>query len=72
MCPVACSHGAVEIMQNYEDTLGPEASEILNHIRDGIKGEYARGAQFVSEIQGGSDVPSNLVEAIFEKEDCKT
>jgi len=69
MCPVACSHGTVEIMQNYEDTLGPEASEILNHVRDGIKGEYARGAQFVSEIQGGSDVPSNLVEAVFEKEE---
>ncbi|MFX0029246.1 MAG: acyl-CoA dehydrogenase family protein [Candidatus Hermodarchaeota archaeon] len=69
MCPVACSHGAVELMQKYEKNLSPESSEILNHIRDGRKGEYARGAQFVSEIQGGSDVPSNLVEAVFEKEE---
>jgi alkylation response protein AidB-like acyl-CoA dehydrogenase len=68
MCPVACSHGAVEIMQKYEDTLSLEAKEILRHIRDGKKGEYARGAQFVSEIQGGSDVPANLVEAIYEKD----
>jgi len=69
MCPVACSHGAVELLQKYEKSLNPEASEILNHLRDGKKGEYARGAQFVSEIQGGSDVPSNLVEAVFQKEE---
>lgn len=69
MCPVACSHGAVELMQKYEDSLSPEAKKILKGIRDGIKGEYARGAQFVSEIQGGSDVPNNLVEAVFEREE---
>ena len=69
MCPVACSHGAVELMQKYENSLNPDAFEILTHIRDGKKGDYARGAQFVSEIQGGSDVPANLVEAIFQKEE---
>ncbi|MFX1279006.1 MAG: acyl-CoA dehydrogenase family protein [Promethearchaeota archaeon] len=69
MCPVACSHGAVELMQKYEKSLEPEAVEILTHLRDGKKGEYARGAQFVTEIQGGSDVPSNLVEAVFENEE---
>ena len=69
MCPVACSHGAVELMQKYEKSLEPEAVEILSHLRDGKKGEYARGAQFVTEIQGGSDVPSNLVEAVFENEE---
>ncbi|MFX0002579.1 MAG: acyl-CoA dehydrogenase family protein [Candidatus Hodarchaeota archaeon] len=69
MCPIACSHGAVEIMQKYENTLGPEAKSILKSIRDGENGEYKLGAQFVSEIQGGSDVPSNLVEAVFEEEE---
>ncbi|UCD01468.1 MAG: acyl-CoA dehydrogenase family protein [Promethearchaeota archaeon] len=69
MCPVACSHGAIEIMQKYENVLSPEAKDILKHMRDGKEGEYARGAQFVSEIQGGSDVPANLVEAVFEKEE---
>ena len=69
MCPVACTHGAVELMQKFEDSLSFEAKEILNHIRDGRRGEYARGAQFVSEIQGGSDVPANLVEAVFQKEE---
>lgn len=69
MCPVACTHGAVELMQKYEDTLSPEAKEILVSVRDGINGEYKLGAQFVSEIQGGSDVPANLVEAVFEEEE---
>ncbi|MFW9826108.1 MAG: acyl-CoA dehydrogenase family protein [Candidatus Thorarchaeota archaeon] len=68
MCPVACSHGAVELMQKYENNLNTESLDILKHIRDGKQGEYARAAQFVSEIQGGSDVPSNLVEAVFEEE----
>ncbi|MFX1418048.1 MAG: acyl-CoA dehydrogenase family protein [Promethearchaeota archaeon] len=68
MCPVACTHGAVEIMQKYEDILGSEAKDILASIRDGINGQYCLGSQFVSEIQGGSDVPANLVEAVFEED----
>ncbi|MFX1355702.1 MAG: acyl-CoA dehydrogenase family protein [Promethearchaeota archaeon] len=69
MCPVACTHGLVWLMQKYEKELSPEALEILNHVRNGIDGDYARGSQFVSEIQGGSDVPANLVEAVYEKEE---
>lgn len=69
MCPVACTHGAVELMQKYEDTLSPEAKKILVSLRDGINGEYCLGSQFVSEIQGGSDVPANLVEAVFKEEE---
>ncbi|MHA2393544.1 MAG: acyl-CoA dehydrogenase family protein [Promethearchaeota archaeon] len=68
MCPVACTHGMVWLMQKYEDSLEPNAKEILNNVRDGINGDYKRGSQYVSEIQGGSDVPSNLVEAVFETE----
>ncbi len=64
MCPVACTHGAVEFLQKYENELLPEAREILESLRDGIGG-YKLGAQFVSEIQGGSDVPANLVEAVY-------
>ncbi|MFX0043398.1 MAG: acyl-CoA dehydrogenase family protein [Candidatus Hodarchaeota archaeon] len=67
MCPVACTHGLVWLMQKYEEQLSPEAREILAYVRDGKDGEYSRGSQFVSEIQGGSDVPANLVEANFEE-----
>jgi alkylation response protein AidB-like acyl-CoA dehydrogenase len=68
MCPIACTHGAVELMQKYENELEPEAYEILTHLRDGVGG-YKLGSQFVSEIQGGSDLPANLVEAVFEEEE---
>jgi alkylation response protein AidB-like acyl-CoA dehydrogenase len=67
MCPIACTHGLVWLLQKYESDLSNELKQVLGHVRNGIKGEYARGAQFVSEIQGGSDVPENLVEAVFEE-----
>lgn len=67
MCPVACTHGLVWHMQKYENELSPEAKEILQSVRNGKDGEYSKGAQFVSEIQGGSDVPSNLVEAVYDE-----
>ncbi|MFX1389335.1 MAG: acyl-CoA dehydrogenase family protein [Promethearchaeota archaeon] len=69
MCPIACTHGAVELMKKYENQLSLDALNIFKHIRDGKQGEYGKGAQFVSEIQGGSDVPANLVEAVFEEEE---
>jgi alkylation response protein AidB-like acyl-CoA dehydrogenase len=71
MCPVACTHGLYEILRKYETTLSSEALSVLDAVRYGkgynTTGEYGRGAQFVSEIQGGSDVPANLVEAVFEE-----
>jgi len=67
MCPVACTHGMVWLMQKYEDELSIEAKACLTAVRDGIDGHYFLGSQFVSEIQGGSDVPVNLVEAVYEE-----
>ncbi|TXT62118.1 MAG: hypothetical protein BAJALOKI3v1_670018 [Promethearchaeota archaeon] len=69
MCPIACTHGMVEFLNKYEEKLDPEAKKILRHVRNGREGDYGVGAQFVSEIQGGSDVPANLVEAIYEEEE---
>ncbi|MFW9894605.1 MAG: acyl-CoA dehydrogenase family protein [Candidatus Thorarchaeota archaeon] len=69
MCPVACTHGMVWLMQKYEKSLDSESRKILSAIRDGVNGEYSLGAQFVTEIQGGSDVPANLCEAVFEVEE---
>ena len=67
MCPVACTHGLVWLMLKYEKSLSEEAKEIFERVRKGKNGLYEVGAQFVSEIQGGSDVPANLVEAVFEE-----
>jgi alkylation response protein AidB-like acyl-CoA dehydrogenase len=69
MCPVACTHGLIWLLQKYELELSNPLISILTSLREGIKGDYAKGAQFVSEIQGGSDVPANLVEAVFEEEE---
>lgn len=64
VCPVACTWGLVALLEKYADT--PETKHILQRVKEGIDGDFAIGAQFVTEIQGGSDVPSNLLEAAQE------
>ncbi|MBW1989035.1 MAG: acyl-CoA dehydrogenase family protein [Deltaproteobacteria bacterium] len=61
-CPLVCTEGLVEILDRFADR--PETRDILDHCREGRNGEFGIGAQFLSEIQGGSDVPANLVEAV--------
>lgn len=62
-CPLTCTEGLAALLDAYADT--PELKEIRNHIKEGIKGQFAIGAQFISEIQGGSDIKSNVLEARF-------
>ena len=64
ICPLICTWGMASLLEKYADT--PETKAILNHVKNGIDGVHAIGAQFVSEIQGGSDVPANLLEAVEE------
>lgn len=61
-CPLTCTEGLVKLLERYADT--PETLRILEHCREGIDGEFAIGAQYLSEIQGGSDVPANVLEAV--------
>lgn len=63
-CPITCTEGLVEILKKYADT--DETRRILQHCQEGIDGEFAIGAQYLSEIQGGSDVPANVLEAVYE------
>lgn len=65
-CPVTCTEGLVELLKKYADT--PELKSILEHCQQGINGDYAIGAQYISEIQGGSDIPANVLEAVREKD----
>ncbi|TAL36882.1 MAG: acyl-CoA dehydrogenase [Spirochaetes bacterium] len=60
-CPITCTEGLVELLRKFADT--PETKGILAHCAEGLDGKFAIGAQYLSEIQGGSDVPSNLLEA---------
>lgn len=61
-CPLTCTEGMISILEAFADT--PETKRILTHCREGIDGNFAIGAQYLSEIQGGSDVPSNVLEAV--------
>ncbi|WP_136798893.1 acyl-CoA dehydrogenase family protein [Desulfosediminicola ganghwensis] len=63
-CPLTCTEGLVAILEAFADT--DETKQILAHCREGIDGDFAIGAQYLSEIQGGSDVPANLLEAVQE------
>ena len=63
-CPVTCTEGLVKLLEKYADT--PETRHMLSHCKEGIDGDFAIGAQYLSEIQGGSDVPANILEAVYE------
>lgn len=61
-CAHCCTGGLIMILEKLGDT--PELKKILHHLREGVNGDFAIGAQFLSEIQGGSDVQANMVEAV--------
>ena len=61
-CPLTCTEGLVALLETYADI--PETRSILKHCKDGINGSFAIGAQYLSEIQGSSDVAANLLEAV--------
>lgn len=60
-CPLTCTEGMVELLRRFAET--PELTRILEHCGEGFDGHVAIGAQYLSEIQAGSDIPANLVEA---------
>jgi alkylation response protein AidB-like acyl-CoA dehydrogenase len=65
-CPLTCTHGLIALLDQFPSEEYPELYEILLHTKEGRNGEFAIGAQFMSEIQGGSDLPANLLEAVPE------
>ncbi|WP_347489572.1 acyl-CoA dehydrogenase family protein [Desulfoscipio sp. XC116] len=71
MCPLACTEGLIALIEHYPDHGIPELGKILQHCKEGIDGEFAIGAQFMSEIQGGSDIPANLLAAVPDGDNYK-
>lgn len=63
-CPMTCTHGLIALLEQFPNEDHPELHDILVHAKEGINGEFAIGAQFMTEIQGGSDLPKNVVEAV--------
>ncbi|MDN4593065.1 acyl-CoA dehydrogenase family protein [Polycladomyces subterraneus] len=51
-------------MDQFPDDRIPELEQILAHCKEGINGNFGIGAQFMSEMHGGSNIPANLVTAV--------
>ncbi len=62
-CPVACTEGLIALINYYPDHGFSELDQIYHHCKEGQNGGFGIGAQYITEIQGGSDIPSNLMEA---------
>lgn len=65
-CSLACTEGMIWLLKAFEESISEEAKQILLHCTEGVEGDFGIGSQFVTEIQGGSDVPANMVEAVPE------
>lgn len=63
-CPVACSAGIIRTMQKITDF--PKKKEFLRKLCAASYTDNYTGAQFLTEIQGGSDVGLNAVKAYRE------
>jgi len=68
LCPIACTEGLIALMEAFPENRHPEVARILEHCKEGTDGEHGIGAQFMTEIHGGSDIPANLLEAVPEKD----
>lgn len=66
MCPITCTEGLVALIRQFPQDQTPPVRAILEHCTEGVDGRFGIGAQFVSEIQGGSNIPANLLEAVPE------
>ena len=58
-CPMACTAGLIQILQADDD----DHTEWLTRLTDPDYDTHFHGAQFLTEVQGGSDVGANAVKA---------
>jgi alkylation response protein AidB-like acyl-CoA dehydrogenase len=65
-CSLACTDGMVRALERLGDR--PVHAHALRRLRGSTAERYVHGAQFVTEIQGGSDAASNLLAARREGE----
>ena len=65
-CPVACSAGIIRVLQKFQDI--PNRKNYLDKLTDPSYTTNFTGAQFLTELQGGSDVGLNATEAYQDDE----
>ncbi len=62
-CSVACTDGLARVLRTAGDPEDPRVREVLDRIDRATEDDWVHGAQFVTEIQGGSDAATNVLEA---------
>lgn len=67
-CPIACTDGLIALIEAFYEEVPEEVKEIHRSAKEGIEGHFAVGAQFMSEIQGGSNIPANQLKAVADGE----
>lgn len=60
-CPIACSAGVIRVLKNYSKL--KETQFYLDKLTQPSFSQNFTGAQFLTEIQGGSDVGANATQA---------
>ena len=63
-CPLACTDGLIALIEAFYDEVPEEVKQIHRHIKEGIVGNFGVGAQYMSEIQGGANIPANVLNAV--------
>ncbi len=63
-CPMACTDGMVRALEALGNCA--EHRKAVADVRGSTREHIFHGAQFITEIQGGSDVPANELEAVSE------
>lgn len=66
MCSLGCTDGLVRVLDAVGS--GDVEREAMQRIRDSTPERVWHAAQFVTEMQGGSDVPANVTRAIPDRE----
>ncbi|MGC5328815.1 acyl-CoA dehydrogenase family protein [Brevibacillus sp. SYSU BS000544] len=62
-CPLACTDGLVTLIEQFLEEVPHEVKTFYQHVKEGVNGEFGIGAQYMSEIQGGSNIAANVLTA---------
>lgn len=63
-CPLVCTEGLIALIEAYYEEIPEEVRTIHRHIKEGINGDFGIGAQYMTEMQGGSNIPANVLKAV--------
>ncbi|WP_010304689.1 acyl-CoA dehydrogenase family protein [Kurthia senegalensis] len=70
-CPLVCTDGLIALIEAFYDEVSDEVKEIHHHVKEGIAGDFGIGAQYMTEMQGGSDIPANVLKAVPDGENYR-